>query len=146
MTRWGGRWRGAFGESGLRRGPVVAAALGIAGVATDGERGTVRAALDPLSLAPAGSVRIEHDLRIAQAGAFVGGPGIVLIAGTGSCCYGRAADGREWRAGGWGGRLDDGGSATALGLAAVRAAIRAGDGRGPATVLGERVVRGARGR
>ncbi|MCC7389379.1 MAG: hypothetical protein IT431_11485 [Phycisphaerales bacterium] len=136
-----GAVEGAFGESGLRRGPVVAAALGIAGVATDGERGAVRAALDPLSLAPAGSVRIEHDLRIAQAGAFGGGPGMVLIAGTGSCCYGRAADGREWRAGGWGGRLDDGGSATALGLAAVRAAIRAGDGRGPATVLGERVPR-----
>lgn len=130
----------AFAAAGQSRRPTAWAALGIAGVASDTERASVRSALAPLSLAPPDRIEITHDMRVALAGAFVGKPGIVLIAGTGSCCYGCGTDGREWRAGGWGGRLDDGGGATGLGVDAIRAVIHAGDGRGPPTVLSDLVL------
>jgi N-acetylglucosamine kinase-like BadF-type ATPase len=41
-----------------------------------------------------------EDTVIAQAGAFAGGPGIIVISGTGSVAYGKGA--LEWRTGGVG--------------------------------------------
>ena len=122
-----------------RADPAAAAVLGVAGVATEAERASAVEGLAPLGLCRA-PLTVVSDMRIAQAGAFACGPGMALIVGTGSCCYGRSADGREWRAGGWGPRLDDAGSATDLGQRAIRAAIRAADGRGPETVLSSRVL------
>lgn len=131
---------GAFGAAGLERGRVRAAFVGAAGCATEAER---RAGMDVLAgLGLGESVEIGHDLRTAHAGAFLDGPGMVLIAGTGACCYGRGADGREYRAGGWGGRLDDGGGAAWLGQRALAAVFCAMDGRGPRTGLTEAVLEG----
>ena len=42
-----------------------------------------------------------EDTVIAQAGAFAGGPGIVVISGTGSVAYGKDSLGKEGRGGGW---------------------------------------------
>jgi N-acetylglucosamine kinase-like BadF-type ATPase len=61
--------------------------------------------------------------------------GISLIAGTGSMAYGRDENGSEARAGGWGSLFGDEGSGYALAVAGLRAAVRAFDGRGPATTL-----------
>ncbi len=130
----------ARAASRVPAGRVSAAVVGLAGVATEAERGAARRAIEPLGLAAPESTTIDHDLRIAQAGAFAGGPGMILVVGTGSCCYGRTADGREWRAGGWGARLDDGGSATDLGQRAIVAVIRQADGRGPETRLTDAVL------
>lgn len=58
-----------------------------------------------------------------------GRPGIVLIAGTGSACYGRSPSGKSWRSGGWGGLLADEGSGSWLGWQALRLAVRSFDGR-----------------
>jgi N-acetylglucosamine kinase-like BadF-type ATPase len=80
-------------------------------------------------------IGVDHDIRIALAGGLAGRPGIALIAGTGSSCYGRNATGDTWQAGGWGSILDDGGGGYWLGVRAIGAAIRASDGRGPATAL-----------
>ncbi len=55
--------------------------------------------------------------------------GLVLIAGTGSICYGVAADGRQIRVGGWGGELGDEGSGYWIGLRGLQAACRMADGR-----------------
>lgn len=135
----------AFAGAGLERGPALAAFVGVAGCSTEAER---RAGLEGLEglglveLGPRGAVGIGHDLRTAHAGAFLGGPGVVLIVGTGACCYGRDGDGGEYRAGGWGGRLDDGGGAAWLGQRALAAVFRAMDGRGPRTVLTEAVLEG----
>ena len=70
----------------------------------------------------------------------LGGPGgIVLIAGTGSICYGQSTDGREARSGGWGSLMDDEGGGFALGRDALAAVVRAEDGRIAPTVLHDAV-------
>ena len=106
---------------------------GISGASSDTE--TVAAHLRT-ALAPGTDVlvHIVHDAEIALDAAFDTASGIVLIAGTGSIVYGRRRDGSTLRAGGWGFRLGDDGSGTALGRAALRAVAAALDG-GPLTRL-----------
>jgi N-acetylglucosamine kinase-like BadF-type ATPase len=79
-------------------------------------------------------LRIVHDAAIALEGAFEGGSGIIVIAGTGSICLARTTGGDMLRAGGWGYLLGDEGSGHALGLAGLRAIALAFDG-GPSTRL-----------
>ena len=67
-----------------------------------------------------------HDARIALAGALEG-PGIVLVAGTGSVAYGEDAAGRSARAGGWGYLFGDRGSAFWIARSALSEAMRAFD-------------------
>lgn len=65
------------------------------------------------------------------------GPGAVVAAGTGAVAFGTDFD-RQWRrVDGWGHVLGDAGSAAALGMAGLRAALRAHDGLpdGSATLL-----------
>ncbi len=68
------------------------------------------------------------DQEIALRGALEG-PGIVVISGTGSICFGKNAAGETARSGGYGHRIDDGGSGYALGRDVLSAAVRAYDGR-----------------
>lgn len=82
-----------------------------------------------------GPLQIVGDQVTALAGALGTPVGTVLIAGTGSICYARTADGHERRSGGWGHLIDDEGSAYALGRDILRAVVRAADGRAPATAL-----------
>lgn len=56
-------------------------------------------------------VTLMHDAPIAHAAAFGDGPGVVVIAGTGSVAYARARDGRTATTGGWGYLFGDEGSA-----------------------------------
>ncbi|HEY0797788.1 MAG TPA: BadF/BadG/BcrA/BcrD ATPase family protein, partial [Candidatus Baltobacteraceae bacterium] len=75
-----------------------------------------------------GCVHVEDDTAIALRSAIPSGPGIVLIAGTGSVAYAEH-DARRVRIGGCGYLLGDEGSAFAIGLAAVRLLARVFDGR-----------------
>ncbi len=77
---------------------------------------------------PAARVVVTDDAVIALRSAIAAGPGVVLIAGTGSIAY---AENGEVRAlvGGHGYLLGDEGSAFALGLAAIRLYARVLDGR-----------------
>lgn len=132
---------GAFTAAGLAPAPCEAAFLGMAATASDAARERWREIALQLGLATdAAAIGVDHDIRIALAGGLAGRPGIALIAGTGSSCYGRTASGATWQAGGWGSILDDGGGGYWLGLRAVGAAIRAQDGRGPETELLGRVL------
>ncbi len=111
--------------------------VGAAGYFACGIPGGPEAALDALGMdAPR---EIVSDIEIALSGAALGEDAVVLIAGTGSVAYGGTPDGRRARAGGWGYLLSDEGSAFWIGLQAVRHALRAHDGRGPATTLTERL-------
>jgi len=78
---------------------------------------------------------ITHDALIALVGATGGGPGVVTIAGTGSIAFGRNAEGRSARAGGWGYAFGDEGGAFDLARKALRAALRFEEGWGPPTAL-----------
>lgn len=68
------------------------------------------------------------DSHIAMYGALDGKPGICVIAGTGSICFGLDAHGGAARVGGWGHLIGDEGSGYHLGLDAVKAVSRAFDG------------------
>ena len=68
------------------------------------------------------------DQEIALRGA-MDGAGVVLIAGTGSICFGKNAEGQTARSGGFGHLIDDGGSGYALGRDVLGCAVRCADGR-----------------
>lgn len=106
-------------KNGLR-----AAALGMAGY--DAERPSCAAqdALVRATLGPDVALCLENDVETAHRGAFAGGPGIFILAGTGSVVMARAADGRPARAGGWGWLLGDEGGGYWLGRKALRHATR----------------------
>jgi N-acetylglucosamine kinase-like BadF-type ATPase len=75
-------------------------------------------------LGPDVALCLENDVETAHRGAFAGGPGIFILAGTGSVVMARAADGRPARAGGWGWLLGDEGGGYWLGRKALRHATR----------------------
>lgn len=86
-----------------------------------------------------GRLQLVGDQEIALYGALGEPCGIILIAGTGSICYGRNAAGQSARSGGWGYLIDDGGSGYAIGRDILSAVVQAQDGRIPPTVLTELV-------
>src|SRR6202012_6255611 len=77
---------------------------------------------------------IIGDEQIALDAAFRGGPGVLVIAGTGSNIVGRCADGTTHTAGGWGPMLGDEGSGHWIGVEAIKSALRAQD-RGVETCM-----------
>ena len=83
---------------------------------------------------------LSNDAWIALTGATAGGPGMIVIAGTGSVARGRNSAGRTAQAGGWGYVYGDEGGAFDLVRQAMRAALRSEEGWGPRTVLAERLL------
>jgi N-acetylglucosamine kinase-like BadF-type ATPase len=83
---------------------------------------------------------VKHDSVIALYGATLGGPGIVVNAGTGSFAAGIDAHGRVIRAGGWGNIIDDEGSAYDIGKLGIRASLRALDGREEKTAIAKMLL------
>jgi glucosamine kinase len=84
---------------------------------------------------PGARVEVSSDAHIAVIGALGSGPGVAVLAGTGSIAMARSADGQLARAGGWGYLLGDEGSAYWLGREAVRASLDAVEGRASAGAL-----------
>ena len=68
-------------------------------------------------------IKVVGDMVIALEAAFGDGPGVIVIAGTGSIAYGRNREGQTARAGGWGFAVSDEGSGHWIGRAAVAAAV-----------------------
>jgi N-acetylmuramic acid 6-phosphate etherase len=66
-----------------------------------------------------------------------GGWGAVVLAGTGSFCKGRTADGKEAYSGGWGPLIGDDGSAYDIARNALRSVASAYDERGEKTLLAD---------
>jgi glucosamine kinase len=130
----------AWLQAGQSPRPVDAAFLGMAGVVSESDQAIILEIATRLNLAPMSFTGVDHDIRIALAGGLALKPGIVLIAGTGSSCYGRTDAGVFTRVGGWGFLLDDGGGSYYLGLEAIRAVVRSADGRLGATMLREPIL------
>lgn len=123
-------------QAGSAAGPqrrLAALCIGAAGVSNPSAQALLRQALAEFGFTGPASITGDH--VIALAGALGKPQGMILIAGTGSICFGRTADGREGRAGGRGHLIDDEGSGYALGRDVLRAVVRAQDGRAPATCL-----------
>jgi len=98
----------------------TAAGIGLPGVRSSGQARELGQTLTRRTGRP---VHVTDDADTARAGAFLGAPGIVVMAGTGSVALG--SDGERFaRAGGHGFLLGDEGSAYWIGREAVRAALR----------------------
>jgi glucosamine kinase len=97
------------------------ACIGVAGAGREAVASTVRNIV--AELIP-GEIEVVGDMQIALAAAFGAGPGVIVIAGTGSIAYARNARGETARAGGWGFAVSDEGSAYWIGRTAVSALLR----------------------
>lgn len=126
----------AIAHAGLTADQVatVRAGMGIAGISRPGVRDALRDFAFPFA-----SVAYETDAFIANLGAHGGADGAILILGTGSIAQVRA-EGHDFTIGGYGFPISDEGSGAALGLSAMRHALRALDGRSQATPLSRAVT------
>lgn len=68
-------------------------------------------------------------------------PRILVISGTGSCCYTKTTQGTVIRTGGWGHLLGDEGSAYDIGISALRALVNEQDRTHRWPALGARILR-----
>ena len=104
-------------ESGVLLQQVTRTCVGAAGI-------TVALVTDWIRKAFAqhvgGSLILVGDVEIALDAAFFGGPGVLVMAGTGSNVAGRSASGKLTTAGGWGPALSDQGSGARIGHQALR--------------------------
>jgi glucosamine kinase len=116
--------REAAGSAGVALKDVVRTCMGLAGTSGEGVKVWAEATLRELV---GGEVIVCGDEEIALDAAFEGGPGVLVIAGTGSNVAGRCADGTVVTAGGWGPVIGDEGSGSWIGLEAIRAGLRAHD-------------------
>jgi glucosamine kinase len=92
-------------------------------------------------LIPCRRMLAESDTLAALASGTLGGPGIVLIAGTGAVALALDASGRRVVHGGYGFLLGDEGSGYWIGKQAVLGAIRYYDGRGESSDLFPQVLK-----
>ncbi len=83
---------------------------------------------------------VTNDAVIALAGATASGQGIITIAGTGSIAFGRNAESRTARAGGWGHIFGDEGGGFDIARQALRAVLRMEEGWGAATNLERKLL------
>lgn len=84
---------------------------------------------------------VVSDARITLEGAFSGGPGTILISGTGSIMLGKDSLGNIHRVGGFGRLTGDEGSGYSIGRKGLSALSKFYDGRGNGTLLTELVPR-----
>lgn len=114
----------ACAAAGIDPGQVSRTCVGGSGAARPELAAIVRAFLAEIIPSP---IDVVGDMQIALEAAFGSGPGIVVIAGTGSIAFGRDRHGKTIRAGGWGFAIGDEGSAHWIGRVAVSAVLRASD-------------------
>lgn len=107
--------------------------VGVAGVGRESERQALHEALATRDLAD--EIVVQSDFLIALEDAFGDGPGVLLIAGTGSSAVGRGPAGTQARCGGWGPIFGDEGSGGWIGRRALSVVAAAADGREPETAL-----------
>lgn len=114
----------ACAAAGITLEQVERTCVGGAGAARAELAEKVRGFLSEILSTP---IDVMGDMEIALEAAFDRGPGVVVIAGTGSIAYGRDPEGRTARAGGWGFAIGDEGSAHWIGRAAIIAVLKSSD-------------------
>jgi glucosamine kinase len=116
--------RAAATEAHVDLRQVTRTCFGLAGSSSDTVRQWAHRVIAELV---SGDRILCGDEEIALEAAFHGGPGVLVIAGTGSNLIGRCTDGRRLGVGGWGPVLGDEGSGNWIGLEAIRAGLHAQD-------------------
>ena len=114
--------------------------FGLAGVGRDASRKKIRDDVNALFEKEGEKhlpIVVETDARIALEGAFNSGPGVVIIAGTGSIVIGKNSRGDVLSVGGWGRTLGDEGSGYFIGREALIAVTLHYDKRGDSGKLRE---------
>jgi glucosamine kinase len=119
---------GAIHEACVRAGvspqQVSRTCIGAAGAGDGTVAATIKRLLASLV---GGEIEVVGDIEIALESSFGAGPGVIVVAGTGSIAHGRNAKGRTARAGGWGRILCDEGSAHWIVIKAMDEALHALD-------------------
>lgn len=121
----------------LGKDGIASWGFGLAGVRREGDARIMRSQLQPV--AEGLPWILDTDAAAAHWGAFNGGPGVVLSAGTGAIALG-VDEGEKFYADGWGPLLGDEGSGYWIGLESLRAVCRASDGRAPRSPLSQTIL------
>lgn len=131
--------RAAYAEAGISPGePAEAGTFYLANVDVPDEEAAMHAALSERGVAS--RLEVGNDTFAVLRAGSTRGWGIAVVSGAGINAVGRHPDGCLERFLGIGPWSGDWGGGDGLVVAAVGAAVRAGDGRGPATSLSARIV------
>jgi N-acetylmuramic acid 6-phosphate etherase len=115
--------------------------IGMAGARTEADKERLSRAVSRIW--PAIPCTATNDLETALAAAPRGRraiPRVLVLSGTGSCCFGRSPDGRTAKVGGRGHVIGDRASACDIGLRALRSVIADLDHRGQMGPLGAAIL------
>lgn len=126
----------ACDRSGLSRGDITAATLGLAGVRRADLRQRIKESFSERMRVR--RTEVTTDAEIAWFASTLGKPGLVVIAGTGSVCFGKDDHGKIAVSGGWGPLAGDEGGGVGIARDALHAVAKASDGRGLHTKLSKR--------
>lgn len=124
-------------KAGITAVSQIALGIGLSGLGAEEPRKRIRELLAMQNCAQ--HIATESDAAATLAGAFTGGAGVILIAGTGSIAYGKSIDGKIYRAGGWGYLLGPEGGGFDIGRNGIAAALEDWDGRGEHTILRQKL-------
>ena len=125
--------RDALAKAGMNEVTPRVVCVGVAGVGREQARQALWQVLVARDIAS--DIVVHTDFGIALDDAFGDGPGVLLIAGTGSAAFGRSPAGSTGRCGGWGPIIGDEGSGTWIGRRALSIVSAAADGRESQTAL-----------
>ena len=127
----------AVREAGLNAADTakIRCGMGIAGINRMGMKSQIQALEFPFA-----NVQFTSDAMIANLGTHMGGDGATLIIGTGSVALIKRGE-DSFSIGGYGFPISDEGSGAALGLSAIRHALRALDGRTRPSPLSQAITR-----
>lgn len=123
----------------------AAVAIGLAGARTPEDRARLRSAVERVwqGIPCVATNDLETGLTagIGANGAAEPGNQVLVLSGTGACCFGRAADGATIKVDGWGHILGDQASGYDIGLQSLRQVLAHYDKTGEWGLLGQRILR-----